>query len=285
MSTRSLLFTLIFGIIAHMSIGQNCVTFDAIGIGTPFGDPVNTIGEQIFIENDIPVFVEYFFWTNGSGTFNTGEVVLPFSGFGTGHIMNLNNLNLRFMFDALSHPVKRVTFDFADLGGNENLGISGQPPFIGELTMAIPPAGYSITVSTTTISGGVKGQVTIEGDAISEIMVGGQEFFLDNICAFTLTGTNVQDRVVQLDQNYPNPFIATTRIPFQLLTSGNVEIRILNNLGIEIRTITDALYAKGNHFVEWDGLDQYGNRVASGIYFYQMQTETTTLIKKMNLIR
>ncbi len=285
MKIKSLLFALFLAIISQVAISQNCVTFDTIAVGTPYGDGVNTMGEQIFIENDIQVFVEWFFWTTTTGTFNTGEIELPFAGFGSGHIMRLNNLNLRFLFDDLSYTVKKVTFDFADLGGIENLGISGHPPYIGELIMAIPPPGYSITVSTISIPGGVKGQVTIEGDDISEIMVGGQEFWLDNICAYNLTSVNDQDRIVQLGQNYPNPITRTTRIPFQLVTSGNIEISILNNLGMEIRTVTNKLYSEGNHTVEWDGTDQYGNRVASGIYFYRLQTKTGILIRKMNLIR
>ncbi|MBC8436097.1 MAG: T9SS type A sorting domain-containing protein [Bacteroidetes bacterium] len=285
MKIRSLLFALFFAFSAQIAIGQDCVTFDPIAVGTPFGDGVNTQGEQIFIENNIPVFVEWFEFTPTSGMFGTGLVQPSVPLFGNGHIMILNNLNLRFSFDSLAYIVKKVTFDFRDMGGMENLGISGHLPYIGELTSAIPPSGYSISYSTISIPGGITGTMTITGDNITEILVGGQEFSLDHVCAFSLTGIEDSYETLQLGQNYPNPVIGTTKIPFQLFTSGNVEIRILNSLGQEISTITDQFYSEGNHTVEWDGTDQCGHRVPYGFYLYQLQTETTRLIKKMHLIQ
>ncbi|MFH1296914.1 MAG: hypothetical protein ABIJ04_06530 [Bacteroidota bacterium] len=131
--------------------------------------------------------MEWFFWTLTSGTFGTGLIGLPFSGFGAGHIMQLNNLNLRFPFAALGYQVGKVTFEFAHLGGMENLSVSGLPPYIGELTAATVPPPYSINVTSIPITGGIKGTVTITGP-ITEVMMGGQEFALDNVCAYNLTG-------------------------------------------------------------------------------------------------
>jgi len=62
-------------------------------------------------------------------------------------------------------------------------------------------------------------------------------------------------------------------------------MRIYNTLGQEIRTLTDREYEAGFHRVRWDGKDNNGNLVASGIYLYQFKAGIFSQIKKMSLIR
>ena len=88
-----------------------------------------------------------------------------------------------------------------------------------------------------------------------------------------------------LGHNYPNPFNPETKIRFQLPEASYVVVRIFNTLGQEIRMLADQQYEAGHHSVGWDGKDNSGNAVSSGIYFYQLQAGTFTQVKKMSLLR
>lgn len=88
-----------------------------------------------------------------------------------------------------------------------------------------------------------------------------------------------------LEQNYPNPFNPTTTIKYNLPTSTDVKIEVFNLLGAKIATLLDDKQAAGDHSVEWSGIDQNGDFVASGIYFYKMSTSDFNQTKKMILIK
>lgn len=77
-----------------------------------------------------------------------------------------------------------------------------------------------------------------------------------------------------LSQNFPNPFNPTTIIRFQTLQVGNISIKIYNILGQEIKTVVSDRLSAGSHEVQWDGTDNFGNKVSSGIYIYRMETGT-----------
>ena len=85
------------------------------------------------------------------------------------------------------------------------------------------------------------------------------------------------DQQTQLFQNYPNPFNPETWIPFQLTQSQSVQIVIYNTNGDLIRLLTLGQLAAGTYLTSdratyWDGRDQQGYPVASGMYFYQLQS-------------
>jgi len=88
-----------------------------------------------------------------------------------------------------------------------------------------------------------------------------------------------------LTQNYPNPFNPATNIEFLLSKSGPVKIEIFNILSEKVRTLLDQHLKAGQQMVHWDGKDDSGDKVASGVYFYRLQTEDFTETKKMVLIR
>lgn len=85
--------------------------------------------------------------------------------------------------------------------------------------------------------------------------------------------------------NYPNPFNPSTRIEYSLSHSAHVEVSILNLLGQTIATLTDKQQAAGHHTVVWNGQDHFGNRVASGTYFYRLITPDVIETRKMMLIK
>jgi immune inhibitor A len=93
-----------------------------------------------------------------------------------------------------------------------------------------------------------------------------------------------------LEQNYPNPFNPVTQINYSLrLISGqaipNTMLKIYNILGQDIKTLVDKRELPGNYTIEWNGTDDTGHRVASGIYFYRLTRGGDVETKKMVLLK
>ncbi len=88
-----------------------------------------------------------------------------------------------------------------------------------------------------------------------------------------------------LYQNYPNPFNPSTTIEFYLPEESQVTLSIYNITGQLVTTLIDGIRPGGFSEVEWNGQDLYSNSVASGIYFYRLQTVDKTYSKRMLLLK
>ncbi|OGB70088.1 MAG: hypothetical protein A2Y94_01965 [Caldithrix sp. RBG_13_44_9] len=89
----------------------------------------------------------------------------------------------------------------------------------------------------------------------------------------------------ELFQNYPNPFNPSTLISWQLIVDGEVQLKIFNLLGQEIRTLVNERQEAGSHTVVWDGRNDAGDPMASGIYLYRIQAGELVSIRKMVLLK
>ena len=89
----------------------------------------------------------------------------------------------------------------------------------------------------------------------------------------------------ELGQNYPNPFNPSTTIHFRIPQDEKVEVKIYNTLGQEVRALTSQRFAAGSHSLVWDGKDNQGSAVASGIYLYKFTAGKFTQTRKMNLVK
>ncbi|NOZ61815.1 MAG: T9SS type A sorting domain-containing protein [Calditrichaeota bacterium] len=88
-----------------------------------------------------------------------------------------------------------------------------------------------------------------------------------------------------LGQNFPNPFNPTTTISFQLPRSSFVEIKIYNTLGQQISSLISRKFTVGAYKIQWDGKNSNGIGVASGIYIVKFKAQTTTISRKIILLR
>ena len=88
-----------------------------------------------------------------------------------------------------------------------------------------------------------------------------------------------------LHQNYPNPFNPSTEIRFDLPTARDVKLRIYNQLGQTVRTLVDHRMKAGAYSLKWNGDDEAGHTVASGVYFYNLDAGDFTQIRKMTLVK
>jgi len=88
-----------------------------------------------------------------------------------------------------------------------------------------------------------------------------------------------------LSQNYPNPFNPTTKIDFALPRSADVSITIYNLMGQKVNVLMNSNLEYGYHTVIWNGLDQFGSPVASGVYFSELRSKSFRQTKKMLLLK
>jgi hypothetical protein len=89
-----------------------------------------------------------------------------------------------------------------------------------------------------------------------------------------------------LEQNFPNPFNPGTSIQFSIANSEKVDLAIYDIRGRLVRTLIDhELYSPGYYTVSWDGTDNHGQRVASGVYFTKMQAGKYVATRKMSMVK
>jgi len=99
------------------------------------------------------------------------------------------------------------------------------------------------------------------------------------------SGVSASPSRFELQQNYPNPFNPATTISFILPRAEKVTLIVFDVTGRLIKTLTNQKLSAGNHSVVWDGADESGRQVASGVFFYQLQTGNFAKSRKMILIR
>lgn len=88
-----------------------------------------------------------------------------------------------------------------------------------------------------------------------------------------------------LHQNHPNPFNSSTLLSFDLDRRSFVELSIYNVLGRKVRTLITDEKPAGSHSVEWNGSDNTGKSVSSGIYLYRLETNASIQVNKMMFLK
>jgi PKD repeat protein len=191
----------------------------------------------------------------------------------------------------------------------ESLSIDGRPVVPGALIEVRTTNG--VTVGDATYDGSVLKFTPVygrvDGDALSieypsagdqlQLFVDGQAVYpqisfgehgsrvaVSNLSLSKGTDPTLPGGFV-LNQNYPNPFNPSTSISYSLPQSATVELAIFNVLGQKIRTLTVGVQSAGDHTVEWDGTDESGLTVSSGVYFYQLEAGGFRQTKKMMLMK
>jgi hypothetical protein len=105
---------------------------------------------------------------------------------------------------------------------------------------------------------------------------------------FTLhrpTGADRLPALVYLSEVHPNPFAGTAHATYGLQESGPVTLRIYDVQGRLVKVLREGREVAGPHGVVWDGRDDAGRTVASGVYFYRLQTNNATLVHKAVSLR
>ena len=107
------------------------------------------------------------------------------------------------------------------------------------------------------------------------------------VALFGTQGTPELPRSFALSQNTPNPFNPSTSISYQVPenNTGRVRITVFNIRGQVVNTLVDDVREPGTYTVQWDGKDNRGSNVGSGVYFYRMEADNFSKIRKMVLLK
>lgn len=88
-----------------------------------------------------------------------------------------------------------------------------------------------------------------------------------------------------LGQNVPNPFNPTTTISYSVPKAGEAKLVIYNQAGQVVRTLIDGTVTAGQHRVVWNGTDNSGRAVATGVYVYRLSTDDGVKVRRMTMVK
>jgi len=100
-----------------------------------------------------------------------------------------------------------------------------------------------------------------------------------------VSSNNPVDGVLRLKKNYPNPFNSSTTISFSLPKDMKCNLIVYNVKGQKLKTLFSGTQTKGNHTIVWNGVDDKGKQVSSGVYFYKLVTPDKSITMKMIMMK
>lgn len=154
-------------------------------------------------------------------------------------------------------------------------GITATTIANGTYTMQVPAGTHAVTCTATGYQAMTYENIVVNANQTTA-------------CNFIMSVSN--DDMIQVTQtalkgNYPNPFNPETTISFDIKDRVPVRLEIFNTKGQLIRTLVSDVYDKGHHQVIWNGKDNNGNSVASGVYNYRMTAGEYKAIRRMMLMK
>jgi len=100
----------------------------------------------------------------------------------------------------------------------------------------------------------------------------------------SVKASSVTPSATVLNNNFPNPFNPTTTISYSLKNDNHAKLAIYNSLGQLVRTLIDGPGTMGNHIVHWDGRNNSGQNVSSGVYLYTLISGDVKQTKRMMMV-
>ena len=193
---------------------------------------------------------------------------------------------------------KGATFNYVLPLIIENGTIAG-----GATSITIPVGALESDPLTVTRTSGTTSAVTVDIETLPDVPRGPRRYHegydlsksgtlplevlpaIAGAPAFTETPSTVVEETALLS-NYPNPFNPETWIPYQLAEAGDVPVTIYDMRGVVIRQLAlghkpMGVYRSRSRAVHWDGRNQFGEKVATGLYFYTLKAGDFTATRKM----
>ena len=255
---------------------------------------------------------ELFLVTSGTNSLS-GELLTPgylFAVEGVDDVALLSYSNFNY-FATYSGGLRQITLGDADGDGSPNLYIAAHYDeavydweYIGEDPLAVESfSEHIIFMDDTTDNytpGNDQGKVRVaklfsgdlDNDGNGDIVFSSASFAADKSHLYMIEHDgslsiekSVEPKRFSLSQNFPNPFNPITHLNYTLVNPGIIHLAIYDVLGKQIYTIHDGYQREGGHNVQWTGVNQNGNQVPSGVYFFKLETKSNTITKKMVLTK
>lgn len=178
---------------------------------------------------------------------------------------------------------------FSDLGGEDN------PPLFTNLQrltaftirFRISPSAEPQIVTIDTTRDRRMGSANFGpvngGSSFTPIVVPGSLYY--GIQADIESNNELLPMGYMLEQNFPNPFNPTTQIGFEVPSATVVNVDVYNILGQKIKTLVSGYKDAGKYSVSWDGTNESGQAVPSGVYFYRLTTSDHSETRRMMLLK
>jgi len=195
---------------------------------------------------------------------------------------------------SFNEPVKRTSAENpANYFINKDIEIKGAILSENQTTVHLVTSNHEFNFEYTVAISGVQDLAgnTISGDASATYTLASDEGPSTNTSYQTPTSFS-------LFQNYPNPFNPETEIRFFLDEERKIELKVYNQLGQVVKTLVQNSMSTGFHTIVWDGTNNEGNEVPSGVYIYSLEVTRNVLrgellvnvslerrVKRMTLIR
>ncbi len=181
---------------------------------------------------------------------------------------------------------------FIDFGKGQEFIDCSLPPELGHFSLEYRKDGTRVHVAAAGSEPITEDVLLIQfltrltGDAAPE-PIEVIEFYLNESRITAIEGAqSAVPKTYALEQNYPNPFNPVTRIRYQLPSDSRISLIIYNILGQEVRRLIDnSMQPAGFYSLQWDGKDEFGNSVASGVYFYRIRAGGFSKTMKMLFLK
>ena len=183
---------------------------------------------------------------------------LEFLSAGLSDEMNAPVADVFFWSDAASRSAQ---IDLAVLGTDVTIGGSGD---VAVLTFQITDEAYTVDFASAVLRGAANDELTADLEGLS----------YDGVPAS-----------FKLVRNTPNPFNPVTTVGYHLPSESRVTIRVFDVTGRVVTTLVDGVVEPGRHTVVWNGTNEYGESVGSGVYFCTMETPEYRGSHKMTLLK
>ena len=272
-------------------------------LATPMGIAVDTTGSKLY-------------WTNARGrvqraNLNGSGIQNVVEGLGNpGKIVISNSISETLTGSPLTPPVSYATYDVNKDGAVDNTDAGLVIDALGTSNARYDVNGdgtvnfLDVVLVFDNRDDNVAGAPTIVGMKLSAVQIDIIQEQIELLIATNDRSPAAMRTLIYLQQllvtarpektqlfaNYPNPFNPETWIPYELATDTHVRLTIYNTQGVVIRTLqfghqSAGYYTGRDRAAYWDGRNALGEQVASGLYFYQLETDTMSLMRKMVILK
>jgi hypothetical protein len=216
---------------------------------------------------------------------NDGRVFITFSGYGTGHLFRSTDYGSNWIDISGTLPdlptsaviIDPLYPDHIYLGNDLGVFVStddganwydfneGLPDAVMVFDLSISPLNRKLRVAT-------HGNGAYQRDLLDQ-PVG-------------IQNEDIEISQFMLEQNFPNPFNPVTTINYSLSKPAEISLKIYNTLGQQVKTLINQKYqVNGAYQVQWDGTNNTGQKVASGIYVYRLTVGESSITKYMTFMK
>lgn len=170
---------------------------------------------------------------------------------------------------------------------NRNMlpGLDGTPVDLMNLNSPYLEVELPLVMGATWVSENCELVAWVQDLESKEVLQASKVMLSDLLAPVSAEDNLISPFVTALNSNYPNPFNPTTTISFSLAQAGDTQLGIYNLKGQLVRSLVNDVRNAGNHSVVWDGKDNNGNTVSSGIYYYKMTAGKYSSTKKMIMMK